>query len=50
MKYFVKDGDPKIWVKTKKAKPIGKDKAWLEYELQDGTVGLAQPKNWKQQE
>lgn len=33
------------WCKCRKA--VAMPSGWLHYELYDGTVGLAQPKNWK---
>jgi hypothetical protein len=34
------------WIKTKKA--VALDSGWLEYETADGTIGLAQPKNFRE--
>jgi hypothetical protein len=51
--YFVRDGDG--WIKCRVAVEAHKatrpqPSGWLHYELEDGTVGLAQPKNWRQEE
>jgi len=35
----------KEWCKCRKA--VAMPSGWLHYELYDGTVGLAQPKNWR---
>lgn len=34
------------WMKVTVSKVVKTN--WLEYELRDGTVGLAQPKNWRE--
>ena len=43
MKYYIWSVDQ--WVKCKRAKEASK--GWLEYELADGTTGLARPSQWQ---
>lgn len=41
----VRCGTSWIAVMRSEKQPSG----WLHYELQDGTIGLAQPKNWREE-
>ena len=42
-KYEVREGSE--WYRCKKGEP--QSSGWLHFELSDGTIGLAQPKNWR---